>query len=294
MNLSLGRRIVSLGVTALCAVGISVASASAETLKQKVATQGKITIGISGAWPYGIATSDGGVAGIYPEILKAVTASLGVKEVSFEVVEFGALIPSLAAHRMDAVAGVMYITDGRCKQVAFSDPVGGPQGNGALVKAGNPLGIHGYEDMAKNPSIRVGDIRGAASVEYLNAAGIPKDRILLFPDKTTAVGALFANRIDALIYDTGTILSILRDPNVKGYERAKPFKEVVKGEEMKHFVAFAFRPEDAEFRDAFNKGLAQRVADGTVEKVFMKYSYSKEDAKPTNVTTKEICGGSYQ
>lgn len=292
-NLSLGRRVVLLGIAVLCAFGVSMGPVSAQTLKEKVASQGKLTIGIYGAWPYGIATNDGGVAGIFPELLKSMTASLGVKEVSFEVMEFGALIPSLMAHRIDVIAGGMYITDARCKQVAFSEPVGGAQGNSALVKAGNPLNIHGYEDIGRNPALRVGDIRGAASVEYLAAAGIPKDRILLFPDKTAAVGALFANRIDALIYDTGTVLSILKDPNVKGYERAEPFREVVKGQEMKHYMAFAFRPEDADFRDAVNKGLAQRNADGTVEKVFVKYSYSKQDAKPTSVTTRELCGSDF-
>jgi len=288
------RKTLSIGVATFCALGIIATSTHAETLKEKVASQGKLTIGIWGAWPYGMASNDGNVAGIYPEVLKAVTASLGVKNVSFEVMEFGALIPSLMSRRIDVVAGGMYITPGRCKQVAFSDPVGGPQGNAALVKAGNPLNIHGYEDMAKNNAVRVGDIRGAASVEYLTSAGIPKERVLLFPDKTAAVGALFANRIDALVYDTGTALSILKDPNVKGYERATPFKEVVKGKEMKNFMAFGFRPEDAEFRDLFNKNLKEREADGTIEKIFTKYDYSRTDAKSTGVTTKELCGSDFK
>ncbi|ODV41133.1 hypothetical protein AWV79_01035 [Cupriavidus sp. UYMMa02A] len=50
------------------------------------------------------------------------TASIGVKDVKFEVMEFGALIPSLMSHRIDVIAGGMYITDARCKQVAFSEP----------------------------------------------------------------------------------------------------------------------------------------------------------------------------
>ncbi|AFT90353.1 ectoine/hydroxyectoine ABC transporter substrate-binding protein EhuB [Paraburkholderia phenoliruptrix] len=292
-KLSYGRRAALLAIAVFCAVSLPAGKASAETLKEKVASTGTLTIGLHGAWPYGITTDDGGVAGILPEILKSLTASLGVKQVKFEVMDFGALIPSLMSHRIDVVAGGMYITNARCKQVAFSEPVGGPQGNSALVKAGNPKNIHGYEDIAKNPALRVGDIRGAASVEYLTAAGIPKDQILLFPDKTAAVGALFANRIDALVYDTGTAISILKDPNVKGFERAQPFKEIVNGQEMKHYTAFAFRQEDADFRDAVNKALAQRNADGTVEKVFMKYSFSKQDATPTSVTAKQLCGSDY-
>lgn len=280
----------ALVVSLMCTLG----AANAETLKEKIAKDGTIKIGIWGAYPYGVATSDGNVEGIFPDTLKSMAKTLGVKKIDFEVLEFGALIPSLMSRRIDMVAGGMIIMPSRCKQVAFSDPVGGPQGNVAIVKTGNPLKIHGYEDMAKNSAIRVGDIRGAASVEYLNANGIPKDRVLLFPDKTAAVGALFANRIDVLIYDLGTATTILKDPNVKGLERATPFKEIVNGKEMKHFYGFAFRPEDASLRDEVNKHLAQRGADGTIEKVFTKYGYTKEDAALTGATAKEICGADYK
>ncbi len=121
-NLNLRNRLAVRSIAAICAVGVSLGSASAETLKEKVASQGTLTIGLHGAWPYGITTNDGGVAGIFPEILKSLTASIGVKDVKFEVMEFGALIPSLMSHRIDVIAGGMYITDARCKQVAFSEP----------------------------------------------------------------------------------------------------------------------------------------------------------------------------
>jgi polar amino acid transport system substrate-binding protein len=282
------------GAAAFLGFSVMCQSSLAATLKEQVASDGKIAAAVWGAWPYGVATSDGKTEGIYPDVWKAMAAPLGVKDTSFQVLDFGALIPSLMSHRIDVVAGGIIITPARCKQVAFSNPVGGAQGNSAVVKAGNPFKIHGYDDMAKNPAIRVGDIRGAASVEILEQAGIPKDRTLLFPDKTSAVAALFANRIDVLIYDTGTAVSIIKDPNVKGLERATPFKEIVNGKEIKRYWAFAFRPEDASFRDAVNQNIAKLEADGTIAKIFQKYGFSKEEAAASGVSAKDICGTDYK
>jgi polar amino acid transport system substrate-binding protein len=282
------------GAAAVLSCVFAPQSAHADSLKEKVASDGKLAAAVWGAYPYGVATADGKAEGIYPDVLKAMAPALGVKDAGFQVLEFGALIPSLMSHRIDAVAGGIIITPARCKQVAFSNPIGGAQGNSAVVKVGNPLKIHGYDDMAKNPAIRVGDIRGAASVEILEQAGIPKDRTLLFPDKTAAVAALFANRIDVLIYDTGTAVSIIKDPNVKGLERATPFTEIVNGKEIKRYWAFAFRPEDTSFRDAVNQNIAKLESDGTIAKVFQKYGFSKEEGAPSGVTAKDICGADYK
>lgn len=284
--------------TALAAIsflvfGLVASAAPAQGLKEKVARDGKITIGIFNSWPVGY-VKDNQVQGIGPEILKEATKELGVKEVEYQVLEFGALIPSLMAKRIDVVAGGMYITPGRCKQVAFSNPMGGPQGNAILVKAGNPLGIHGYEDMATNAKVRVGNIRGAASLEYMAAAGVPKDRIQLFDDHQTGLAALLAGRVDMFINSTGPIIGSLKDPAVKGLERAAPFKEVVGGKEMIHYTAYGFRPEDGDFRDAFNGALAKVGASGKVKSAFTSVGYTEREGTPATVTAKELCGADYK
>ncbi|WOH80320.1 ectoine/hydroxyectoine ABC transporter substrate-binding protein EhuB [Bradyrhizobium sp. BEA-2-5] len=287
-----GSRTVSCWSVALV-VSLVASSAEAQTLKDKIAGQGKITIGVYNAWPAGF-VRDEKVQGFGPEILKDAAKPLGVKNIDFQVMEFGALIPSLMAKRIDVVAGGMYVTPGRCKQVAFSDPIGGPQGNAILVKAGNPLKIHGYEDMAKNANVRVGNLRGAASLEYMAAAGVPKERIQLYQDHQTALAALLADRVDVIINGTGAIIGSLRDPSVKGLERADPFREIVNGAEMIHYNAFAFRPEDAEFRDLFNKSLNQVGAEGKVKNSIVEYGFSEREATPDGVTSKELCGADYR
>jgi len=280
------------GAGAWLAIAGIVPLAAAQTLEEKVSTDGKITIGIYNTWPWGF-TEDGKAKGVGPELLEASAEALKIKSIDFQVMDFGALIPSLQSRRIDIIAGGMYIKAKRCPQVAFSDPIGGPEGNTALVKTGNPLNIHTYEDMAKNPNARISNLRSAASTEYLSAAGVPKDRLQQYPDKDAAVAALLADRIDALVLDTGTVVGILKDNQISGIERAVPFKENAGGHEIINYNALAFRPEDAAFRDLFNKRLAELTADGTVEKIFLKYGYTKDDATPTGAIAKDVCGADY-
>lgn len=293
-DLNIGRRVVLLGTaTLLASVGMA-PKLHAQTLKEKITSEGKITIGIYNSWPLGFETGEGGVSGLYPDVLRTIADPLGVKKVDFVVMEFGALIPSLMSRRIDAVAGGMNITPARCKEVIFSNPVASG-GDAALVKKGNPLNIHSYEDMAKNPHVRVGDMRGASTTKNVLDAGVPRDRIQLFQDKDAGIAALFAGRIDVHLFSVATAMGIVKDPKIEGLERAAPFTGLVEnGREKKDSAGFAFRSEDAEFRDLFNKGLAARIADGTVLKILEKYNFTNEELPPKGLTSKDICGDNYR
>ncbi|RVK31283.1 hypothetical protein CN163_26395 [Sinorhizobium meliloti] len=96
------------------------------------------------------------------------------------------------------------------------------------------------------------------------------------------------------MFDTGTVIGILHDDNVKGIERADPFTENVAGNAIINYNSIAFRPEASAFRDLFNKRLAELTADGTVERIITKYGYTKQDATPTGTTAKEVCESDYQ
>lgn len=193
-RLTATRRAMLLAAAAFLTLGAEASIAAAETLQKQVAEGGKLTIGIYNSWPWGF-TENGKVAGVGPEIFEAAVKPRGVKDIEFQVMDFSALVPSLAAKRIDVIVGGMYIKPKRCKEVAFSDPVGGPEGNTAPVKEGNPLKIHSYEDLAKNPNARVANLRSAASNEPLLAAEVPKDRLQQYPDKDAALGALMPTEL---------------------------------------------------------------------------------------------------
>src|SRR6218665_22009 len=57
-----------------------------------------------------------------PKLPGKASPGWGVKKVDGVLTEGGALIPGLRAGRFDVIAAGMYVTPGRCKQVAFADP----------------------------------------------------------------------------------------------------------------------------------------------------------------------------
>ncbi|MGZ9722708.1 transporter substrate-binding domain-containing protein [Rhizobium miluonense] len=287
-------------IKAIAAMSVAVASvsivaptiASAQTLSEKIKQSGVITIGIYNSAPSGFADANGNIAGIYPDVLATAAASLGVKKIEFQSMDFGALIPSLISRRVDAIGGGMYILPKRCEQVIFANPfISG--GAAAVVKAGNPKNLHGYPDLAK-PGVTVGNLRNAASITDLIAAGVKEENMPLFQDETSGISALMAGRVDALILSYEAAIKQVKDPNAKGLEVATPFKRLVNGEERINYGSIAFRPEDAEFRDRLNETIAKAVKDGSVAKILAKYDYPAEMVPAEGVTAKSVCGAAYR
>ncbi|MGZ9722698.1 transporter substrate-binding domain-containing protein [Rhizobium miluonense] len=276
---------------AIFAVAASV-SAYAGALTDKVKNDGVIVVGINNSAPSGYVDADGNIAGIFPEVLKSAATPLGLKKIEFQSMDFAALIPSLMAHRIDAIAGGMYILPKRCEQVIFANPFF-TGGAAAVVKQGNPKAVHSYEDLAKNGVI-VGNLRSAASIGDLIAAGVKQDNMPLFQDETSGISALMAGRVDALILPYDAAIKQVKDPNVKGVEIAAPFKRIVNGEERVNYGSIVFRPDDADFRDRFNETLTKTMKDGTVQTILEKYNYPREMMPSESVTAKTVCGPAYR
>ncbi|MER8836956.1 ectoine/hydroxyectoine ABC transporter substrate-binding protein EhuB [Mesorhizobium sp. M0909] len=289
------RRAVLIGGAALALLGTCISAANSQSIKDRVFSEGKITIGIENQAPWGFKGEDGSVAGVHPDMLKAVLEPLGVKQVDYVIMDWGALIPSLISRRIDAIAAGMAITPVRCEQVIFSDP-DLAIGDGVMVQVGNPHNIHSYEDIAKNPDLIIGGGRGSVNPENAIKAGIPKERVLLFDSVQGSVAALLAGRIQADTESTATVINTLKDPNLKGkLERATPFKGLVEnGREVKNYAAIEFRPDDVELRNLYNESLAKQKAAGIVKKIFEKYGFTDAEIAPDDVTAKSICADKYR
>ncbi|MGY8638485.1 ectoine/hydroxyectoine ABC transporter substrate-binding protein EhuB [Bradyrhizobium sp. 14AA] len=288
----LGRRAILLGA-AVMMVSVG-ASAIAQLIPNRVLKEGKITIGIHNRPPWGFKAEDGSASGFQPDLVKAVLAPLGVKEIDFVITDFSALIPSLMSKRIDAIASGMYITKLRCDQVIFSNPdlaIKAALG----VLSGNPHNIHSFADVAKNPALRIGAIRGATEADLATRAGVPKERTLLLPDYNALVSALLADRIEGILLPSASVGELLKDPNLRGkLERAVPFVGLVEnGREAAGYTAIVFRPEDSQLRDLYNDGLAKRKADGTLNKIAEKYGFTDADIAPEGVTAKDLCPDNY-
>jgi polar amino acid transport system substrate-binding protein len=277
------------GAATYILIGAGVANAG--EARERILREGRITIGISNGAPWGYRDEDGNAAGFHPDLIKAAFDSLGVDKVELVIAEFGALIPGLTTNRFDAVAAGLAITPERCDLVAFSDP-DLRIADAALVPKGNPKRIHSYAEIAGNEEIMFGAGRGSTTAKNAAAAGVPEERMLLFPDIQANISALMAGRIDVAAFSSPTVARILADTNISGIERALPFQGHIEsdGRERFGYSAIAFRHEDADLRDLYNSRLKDLKADGTLADLMKRYNFSAQETAP-DLSSQQICDG---
>ncbi|NGO53896.1 ectoine/hydroxyectoine ABC transporter substrate-binding protein EhuB [Allomesorhizobium camelthorni] len=277
---------------AVLALGAVVATvAQAQSTLDRVVKEGKISIGIHNAVPWGFRDEGGQVTGFSPDLVHEAFAPMGVTEIEFVISDFGALIPGLTAGRFDAIASGLYITPERCKAVAFSDPDLSLK-DAVLVLAGNPKNINSYKDFVENPDLTIGVGRGSTTVKNVLDAGVPEVQLQQYQDIQSNIAALIAGRIDAAGFSAPTVIGLAADPNLTAVERAVPFEGYVQPNSLERsgYSAIAFRLEDTALRDAYNARLTEMKADGTVAKIMAKYGFTDAEKAP-ELTQADICAG---
>ena len=262
-------------------------AARAESTLERVQRTGTIKVGFANEAPYGYLTDDGRLTGEAPEVARAVLKRMGVTKLEGVLTEFGALIPGLKAGRFDIIAAGMYVIPKRCRQVAFSEP-SYSIGEAFAVPEGNPKGLHGYMDVKRKEDVRLGVMAGAVEGGYARALGVPRDRIVYFPDNPTGIAAVRSGRVDAF---AGTSLTIqVAVGKVDGVERAQPFEElVIDGKSVRGYGAFAFRKSDPALLEAFNAKLLEFR--GSPEHLALVKPFGFTASEMPDKTTAELCKG---
>lgn len=287
MSFTMNRRLLLANAVAAGAIASlsGPLQAAAQGLLEKVQSEKKLVIGIHNRSPWGFKAPDSDVVtGWHPDLLRLVFADLGV-DIDFRVTEFGALIPGLMAKRFDAIASGLAITPERCLQVAFGAPdLRVP--DAGIVLAGNPKKIFGYADIAAKGDVIMGAGRGSVVAKHAEAAGVPADRMLLFPDIDANMSALRAGRIDVVILTSPTVIGLLSGKSAEGLERATPFATDASAD---NYAAIAFRKEDADLRDLYDEGLAKAKADDRVDTLMTKYGFGDAERAPADLTTAALC-----
>lgn len=265
----------------------SATSTSGESTLQKVKKQGYVTVGFANEKPYAYATPDGKLTGEAVEVARAVLKKIGINEMNGVLTDFGSLIPGLKANRFDMITAGMYITPPRAQQVAFANPEYSI-GETIAVKKGNPLNLHSYDDIKKNPKLKIGVMGGAAEYDYLIKAGVAKDQIQIAPDNPSLLAALQAGRADAITMTGPSLQTMLDTSKPTDIERVMDFRQpVIDGKSVRSYGATVFRPEDKEFHDQFNKGLKELKDSGELLKILSKFNFTKEEL-PGNMTTEDV------
>ncbi|MEU4925986.1 ectoine/hydroxyectoine ABC transporter substrate-binding protein EhuB [Streptomyces yokosukanensis] len=274
---------------ALAATGCTrIAEASGKKggdLLERLRAQGVVRLGIAGEVPFGYIDKDGRLTGEAPELAEVVFKRLGVRKVQPVPTEFGSLIPGLNSQQFDVVAAGMYVNPERCQQVIFADP-DYQMLDSFIVRKGNPLGLHSYKDVvAKKAKFATGT--GYAEIQYAVEAGYRQSDILVVPDQVAGLNAVEAGRVDVFAGTALTVRAVVRKS--AGTEATQPFAPLVKGTPHVDGGAFAFRPTEANLRDAFNVELHKLKKSGELFRILRPFGFTR--AEMTDLTAKELCGG---
>jgi len=244
-----------------------------------------VTFGFSNEPPYAYLGPDGKAAGMNAEIVIAIFKHIGVNEVKPVLTEWASLIPGLKAGRFD-IAVPMFILPSRCREVAFSEPLRKTPG-AMLVAKGNPKAIHSYEDVAKNPQVKLAVMAGAAEQNYARRAGVPEDRILPFQDPGALLSAVKSGRADAAALTPGSVQS-MAEKGGGDVESATPF---VSAPWMIAYAAPPFRKEDTDLRQAFNAEVKSFIGSDEWKAIVARYGVGAETL-PGDMKTETLCNAS--
>jgi len=261
-----------------------------ESTLEAIRHRGVVRVGYANEAPYAyLDPATGRLTGEAPEIARRIFAEMGVGKVEGVLTEFGSLIPGLVAGRFDLIAAGMYILPKRCREIAFSEPTYGI-GEAFLVRAGNPLALHSYEDVAAHPGARVGVVAGAVELGHARAVGIPAERIVVFPDAPSALAGVLAERVDAYGGTSLTIQDLLTRARDRDLERARPFTDpVIEGTTVRGYGAFGFRREDEALRRELNRHLAIFIGSPEHRELVRPFGFTAAEL-PGGVSTAELCG----
>ncbi|MBP2562498.1 polar amino acid transport system substrate-binding protein [Neorhizobium galegae] len=250
-----------------------------------------IRVGFAEQEPFIVTGPNGQLTGYEVDLLKAVLSKMNINA-KLEAVptQFGALIPGLQAKRFDIIASDLYIRPDRCKLVAFAEPTHFVN-DGLIVKAGNPKGIHSFQDVAKNPLLKIGYLVGGGPIaDHAIAMGVTKEQLVTLPDIVSLLAAVKTGRVDAFLNPAVTTQSTLKTANDPTIERAMPFQQaIIDGKTVQGIGSYAFRLEDKDFVTEFDKHLLSILKSGEVLKIGEPYGFTKEDIPSGSPTTADLC-----
>jgi len=270
--------------------GVTSTGARAQSTLEKAKRAGFIRGAVHNEPPYAYMTLEGKAAGLGPEVVTAVLARLGITQIDWIVTPFNSLIPGLIAGRWDIVASQQTIFPARCQQVAFAEPTNTAL-EGLLVKKGNPKNLHSYDDLKKDPDVRVATAAGTTEFNFLHAYGVPDSRILIIANHADGAELVRSGRADAYTLEQPSGNYLLSSGRAEGLEMASPFTiPVVDGKRVISYGATTFRKDDTAFLEAYNKELHAFEQTPEFWSIERKNGFTDESVKlALAMTTAERC-----
>ncbi|RFU48531.1 ABC transporter substrate-binding protein [Paraburkholderia sp. DHOC27] len=205
---------------------------------------------------------DGADVRIFREIAKR----LGLTKVTWDIVPFDAMIPTLLAGRADVIADNLHETAARLRVVAFTSPAYW-YGSGIAVQRGNPAKIHDWADFAGRA---VGTLRGSINHQLLDQRHDLKE-LKLYTSSENEFADLIAGRIDVAMEDDIKIGQFLRQHPNAPLEMVNDYKPLP---QEYGYARYALRKGDVDLNNAISRALDEIRADGTMAVIIAQFGYS--------------------
>lgn len=285
---------ITAAVTGLAMSAMATVAAAQDTSLLDKYRENGIRVGIAGYAPYGYKQADGSFTGEQVEVVQHVLSEMGITDIEYIAMDFGALIPSLVAGRIDLSAAGMYIRPERCEQVLFAEPTFG-QGAAYVVKAGNPKNLHNFKDIAETDGAVLAVLAGGTEEDLAKRDGVPDDKLLKVSDKAAGISAVLSGRADGFALSAFAIADIVRTAgDLIGVESSGSITEIA-GEVYKGHGAISFPKGEGDelaaneaFRDMFNDIQTQYIESGGYAEMAAAWGFTPADGPEYDMPT--LCG----
>jgi len=276
-------RRISAALVCSAVVAISTVSADADELSDRIAAGKPIRLGFATSIPWAFPGDDGKPSGFVNALTMVVLEEMGITKVEGSVTEWAGLIPGLQADRYDLITGGMYILKSRCANINFSNPIG-LFGDAFLVPAGNPKGIHTYQDVIKTGA-KIVTGAGFNTVEAAKKEGVPESQMMLVAGEVEILAAMNAGRADAGIQ---TFFGAKEHVDKSGgkFDVTDPSKLP---KWTQNWVGIGFRKSDTEFMAAFNVAMAKVIGSEKWMKAVEPFGYTKFQLPGPDASTELAC-----
>lgn len=242
---------------------------------------GGATAVLNSAPPFAFVSPSGKPQGYLIEVTELALKGMGVSKLSAVLMPSPADIAGLQARRFDLAPGGLLITEARCRVVSFSAPLSAQQ-DALYVMPGNPNRLTGYAQFAQKPGIKLAVVTGSAQEGYAGMQGVKSDQLLRVPDIQAGVATVLGGRTNAFAVGQFSV----PNPQQKGVEMVVDTTSPVSG------IGIAFRKEDADFRDTFNKQLDILRRSGVLKELYAeKYGFPNWETLATLTKASDVVPG---
>lgn len=281
-----------LKIVGAAAIGLSIhprSSRAATGSLEEIRKRGYLLYGFNGERPYNYTDAEGNLVGSEIDIARAVAKNIGIAEVQGVAMNFDSFIPAILAGRIDTCLPI-FVKPERCQKISFAKPHL-IEGQSAIVAAGNPKRINGWDDLVSK-DVKVGLIAGTTPNEIAKSVGLAEDKITRFPDTTTMTAGIRSGRVDVVVEASSTIRLISDELDKAQFERLTAWQKPTKYEgTIEFYAAFPFSLDAGELKDAFDAELAKQLASGGLAELTGKYGFTAADRPGADAPSLDkLCG----